>query len=792
MEKIKFAQDYTSKKTYPFPSEDINQSEKKKSGYFLGCANAMVSKFFNNKCAYPYIWGTRTSFSELRAYRHGRNSEEKYKTIMAGEPDKATGRRLTTLGISWRTLKILPQKIDVVMGYLQKIKYDINVDAIDYEALVNKKAMVAMAKLLSDSRSADFKNEVNQAAGRKTLQDTDPAEMPGGMQFNDPSEVDVASQMGMFFLEEEAAIQTLIETTQYESGTDVIDDLIKDDLITLAVSGRLCYTNPNTNIVMEDYVDVDMAAWPSSKYNDYRDITWAFEIKKYTISRLRQETGLSDSELTKIAKKYSSQGDGSMRSNFYLDAFEAKNNSSSSFGMNMMDQIEVDVAICRWIGSKNVNITTVNRPREKYMVVNKVDENYNLDTVTNKKDKDLNKFSCQTVYKASLVIGSDQVFDFGEDSDISFTTNNAGKKTPIFPYKFNSTGAISLVERCIDWVDDANLANYKRRVAVMKMPAPPNVFINRSALENMKIDGVTYKPQQLMKLLQDEGYLIGDSKDQWGKDTNSGRAITPIGTDLMQVITGWWEDMGRCIEMIEKVTGVNDVFAAQTPQRQTGLGVSNLLVQGTQNALTPLIKAFECSKEQGARINVEQWKIVASYMTDAERKKLSFGRSLSIVKIAANLLDYQFDSRVEAAINDDQKTQLLADIMNMRSAARQGGTQSMNENDYLVIESMIRSGKIKQAQLYTAFAVEKRKKEAAAEQQKMIQANGQQQQQSIGAKAQADQQTMQAQSQLATQEDSQKLAQEIKGQILLETIKGQNERQKIILENQLNVGKQSA
>src|SRR4051812_41025082 len=106
MEKLKFGSNYlTSKQAYPFPSENLPQNLKQDKGYFLGCCNAIISKFVNNKCAVPYDApeGYR-SFSELRAYRNGTNSPNKYKNFIAGLPDKQTGRRKSTLNISWEVL----------------------------------------------------------------------------------------------------------------------------------------------------------------------------------------------------------------------------------------------------------------------------------------------------------------------------------------------------------------------------------------------------------------------------------------------------------------------------------------------------------------------------------------------------------------------------------------------------------------------------------------------------------------------------------------------------------------
>jgi hypothetical protein len=781
MEKLKFDSQYKSDKTpYPWPKEDIDQARKDTPEYFRACVQAILSKYVNNRCANPYDgWGDRRPFSELRAYRTGKNSPNKYKNLLIGTD--ASGKRLpTSMNISWDILQILPQKIDVVKGYLQKINYDVDIQAIDYQSLVDKKTTIAMAKVLADPLMEEARMAVNQIVGADVLPRPDAAEAPGGIQFTSPEQVDVAAQVGVFFLEEEAALQNLLDKTQYESGSEGIADLVKEDLVTLGYAGKRVYTNANTNIVMEDYVDVDNAIFPWSKYTDYRDITYAGEVKRYSISRLLQETDITEQEAIKIARSYSATNGIGNTPGFYASI--ADDRQLGQFGMNMWHQIEVDVADCKWFGKKNVNVTSVEREKDGIISINKVSDDYDLSKIKNNKGKKLDRYSHMTVYKAKMVVGTDFVFDFGEDNDIVYNRDINNNITPVLPYRFVRTGSSSLVERCIGFVDDACLTNYKLRVARMKMPAPPNIQVDRSALEGMQIDGVKYKPQQLLKLLSDEGVLITDSKNQWGNQTNSGQAVKPIGTDLMQVIAGWWEDMGKSIEMIERVTGINDVFAAQTPQRQTGLGVSNLMIQGAQNALTPIIKANEYLTEQPWRVAVKKWQIVATYLPEEQKKKLSINRSLQIVKIGSKMHERDFDLKIMAGSSDEEIATIMAEMQNMRAAQRQGGQSGLNESDYLIVQELLKSRKLKQAQLYTAFAIEKKNAENKQEQEKLIDMNGQQQQQSAQVKGQIDSENIQLKGQVDTQGDMQLEQMKAKNSLQLEIIRGQNQMNAIRLQ----------
>jgi hypothetical protein len=793
MRKLVKAEDYRSDKSYSFPDEDnLSQSQRNSPEYFLSCCNSIVSKYVNNTCAVPYdsVIHGRRSISELRAYRQGLNSPNKYKGFLAPIQkevnkglgiDQAKGHK-TTINISWDILQILPQKMDVVMGYMQKINYDVQTSAIDYQALIGKKTMVAMAKIFADDRMSLMQNQANSAAGQQVISPKDPSEMPGGMKFGSPKDVDVAASVGVFFLEQEAAIQTLLTKSKEESISDNINDLIKDDLITIATAGKRIYTNENTQIVAEDYIDMDCAILPHSKYLDYRDITWASEIRTITIGQLRKELKIEEEELIKIARMYAPNDEGGGRNkNFYFDIQRQRNNLD--FGMNMMDQIQVDVADCRWIGLKNVNYTSVRNKNNGNIVINKVKDEYKINSKDEKDGKELYNYKNQTVYKAKMVLGTSYVFGYGEDNDIGFIKSSTGKMTPVFPYKFVRTGNMSLVERCIGFVDDANLANYKLRVARMKMPAPPNLFIDKSMLEGVKIDGVSYTPQKLMRLLQDEGFLIGDSKNQWGQNNQSGKPVNPIGTDIINQLAAWVTDREQSMAMIDKVTGINDMFSAQTPQRTTAVGVANNLIAGTQNSLTPIVKAFSYIFEMGERVKVKKWQIVASNMNEEERKKLSINRALQTVKIGSDLNDYDFDIQIHAAITDQEKSELLQDIKDMRNLRRQVGSGGLNESDFMLLSSMVKTGKIIQAQIAMSQIIEAREKSDQQKQQQLVEQNQQSQSLSNQQAMQGEQQSQQQQGDIDLRNKMAELKEKYRLESLLKHQEAIDERRSKALEN---------
>jgi len=183
---------------------------------------------------------------------------------------------------------------------------------------------------------------------------------------------------------------------------------------------------------------------------------------------------------------------------------------------------------------------------------------------------------------------------------------------------------------------------------------------------------------------------------------------------------------------------------------------------------------------------------VATYLPEEQKKKLSINRSLQIVKIGSKMHERDFDLKIQTSSNDEEIAQMMADLQNMRSASRQGGQASMTESDFLVLSELLKSRKLKQAQLYAAFAVEKRQAQAKEEQQRLIQMNGEQQQQSAQVKGQVDAQNIQLKGQVDTSGDMALEQMKAKNNLQLEIIRGQNQQNAIRLQAALTPQKQTA
>lgn len=767
------------KKKYTFPSDHLPQKLKNDREYFLKAAQAIVTRYVNNLCEMPYTaFEGRYSIQTLRDYAKGKQGSDRYKNYLIGAVQSDGCRPKSTINIDWTPLDILPKKLGDVKGYMQKLKYEIITSAIDPQAVFAKDMVKAATKLMTNDLMRTLHEEINNAAGglAVTPEGQLTGQVAGGIPFQNEEQVDGFAATGGFQLTQEIAIKILLEKTAYDSGEDVLNDLLIDDLLVLGVCGKKHHTIGDS--VLWDAVDMANAILPYSRYSDFRDATYFGEVKRMSIGELRKVSDLSEKDIIKIAHEFNEAtfNKAHTLSNFYTNVQESQD---AGLGLAVLDSIMVDVADVVWSGCKIVAQTRVTRQKEGNLALNEVDDDFELSENSKKKGKELKKYQHQTIYKAKLIVGTDFVFDYGLAQDIPYRKNDEGKMCPVMPYNFFKVFGPSLTERCIGFVNDANMALFKKRIIVKNMPTGPNIRIKKSAFENVRIDGKLMGPSDLMGLFRDEGFLIEDDQNPWGNQANSGRAIDIIPSDIAQRMMECRNELQWNITMIEQITGLNAVFSAATPSSETGLGVSKMAISATENSIYTIITAYEKHYEQGLRIGANMWKIKATYMEDSKRENFATDRSMNYIKIGKEISLHDYGIRIEAGATDEDKLMLMQEVMQLTDLRRQAGSGGIKPSDKLMMFELIKSGNIKLARLVLSQIEEFRASEDEKVAQKRYEENAALQQQS---NQQASENRM-AEIEAETNAKANLEMQKIQAQMILEDKKAENERKLTAIQN---------
>jgi hypothetical protein len=773
-----------SKNSYHFPSDEMSQNDKDDKTYFLNCANAIVSRFIHGRTSIPYNYSgsdTADSIENLRNYLRGKNKPEKYKSkLLANKKNGNSGMIENNLDISWRVPQVLAEKMDVVKGYMMKLVYDVQTQAIDMQSKMSKEMIEANLKLMIDDRFKLLGDEINEAAGRNVInQENQSQEIP----FQSEKDISMFSQIGGIILEQEVAIKTLLLESLLVSDWEGSGEKIIEDILAVGMTGTKCYVNAGSDIPLARWVDINRAIIPHSDYNDYRDITYGGELPQISIAQLRKESDLTEAQLIEIARKYSKteKTSSSMGDGFYYQASLGYTNDG--MGMNLIDSLIVDVADVVWIGTHNDTYTKVNRKKEGNLAMNKVSSDYQLTNNAEKNGKKIEKYGRQCVYKAKLIVGTDYVFDYGKEFNMAYRKNDKGNQEIILPYRFFKTGSTSLVERCIGFYDDIAIATYKKRNALKKIIPPPGIYMEQSAFENINVGNQKLSPMQNMHNLTQKGVIVGNRQNVWGTNNVGARPLEDIPTGSLQQIQIFNQEIEFNIREIERVTGINQIFAGATPDSSQGLGVSKIAVNATTNALYPVIRVFETCKTHTLRVLAKQCQVSADNAVFDEKNPKPHDSALKKIKVGSGLSFNEFMIKIEAGASDDDKQMLMQDIRDLQNMRRSTGSGGIRHSDYILLYQIIKGGNLDQARLALSQIEDYVAKLDEAKQSKLVEQNQQSQMQSNQQTSQNEQQTLQMEEKFKGEREMQLQNDKIQGEIQLEQIKGANAMKLAAIQN---------
>lgn len=772
--KIKAAKDYEGKK-FHFPSDSLPQKQKDDKKYFEDAAKAIVGKYVNNLCSIGY---SKNSISVLRDYANGDQSIEFYKDILIGQRGENGKRRNHTWNINWKKLDILPKKLQDVLSYMLKINYDVVVKAIDSLAVEDRETLMAAAKLSTDDKMKFLHEELNNLAGGQAVSpDGQLVGQMAGVPFKDEHQVEMAEKVGTFALQVEAALETLINTTLNKSNSPILEYLWKKDLVELNMAAKI--TSVNGDMVLEKHLKLDRLIIPYSELPDASDRTWEAYLDTVTIADLIKSEQFTDDEIMEIAEKYNGLNSDA---NTYIPnlSLAVQESRANNLGMAVLHSIPVDVAYCYWIGNKSLCQTSIVRDKDGVLSVNTVSEDHELSTYDHRKGKKLNKYTWQTVYKATLILGTQKVHNYGIENDIRYEKDDKGKMCAKLPIDFIKIPGKSLTEKCMGFVDDLHIALYKKRKLMKGLGTGPNIKINKAAFENVRIDNKVYTPRELMNLFTDEGFLIVDDKNPFGDPNRSGsRPIDTISTDVFQRMMQLNSEIEFNTRMIEEVTGINPTFSAKQPSSETGLGVSKIALQATENSIYQIVECHRLLTSAGHKTKAEKWKIVARNLDESKRDKLILDNNLKYLRIGKNIGEHEYDISVEAGVTENEKLALMQEVTQLTDLRRQAGSGGITPSDKLLIFNFIKSGNINKAQLMLSQIEEIRANEDEAKAQKRYEENAKLQAQSNQQASENKQQELMMEGQIKSNVKDR----EIQGQLMLEEVKSTNARKLAAIQN---------
>ena len=684
------------------------------------------------------FWESKRTIYDLRAYARDNQPVSKYQRILdprGNESLQEMDRDEGLMNISWDPPKVMSKFMNIIMGMFGDITFDVDTQAVDESARKERDILKAKQQLFINPKmkalmaatgtKPDFNSEI---PGVETEQDVDLLHKLGGVR--------LAYEIMM-----KAAVRATMEHSEWETS---LHEQLKRDLVTLNICATRSFIHPTTRIVETERVDPANLIIEPSQYPDFRDSTYRGIRRKISLWQLREESGLDEKTMYMIAKRVKADSQGKLAQNIPFTSRSYRDEHFATHGTHLYDDWKVEVLDICFIGATEQDYVVGRHHRTGGRIFDPKDS----DKPLSKRDTERRKKSVMTartnkVFKASWVIGTKVVYNYGEEYGI-VKAGEAGMKKPDLPIHVFGVAGPSIVESCIPHLDDICLATYRSRDTLAKMIPPPGIAVDlaKTALE-YTLSGRKYSIADLMGLASRSGVLFYESIPEYpgANQMSSGRnPIEPIQDKVMEHLAIFNNEVVKSIDLIRQVTGVNEVSDGSASPDML-VGVVKGLQAATNNALRPIFRAYMNFSKLCVRHWIRKWQL-SILNGDIDIKYTPIGGELyEMTKLDKRIMDHEFGVMVKLMPNDQEK-QMMIQILNDN---RVNGLISLE--DFFQLKKMIDAGQLDMAQLYASKAVADQEARRQRMEIEKMQQNARAQMEAGQAVEQAKQATIQLQTQ---------------------------------------------
>lgn len=692
--------EYKNRAKYTYPSDNINPGLKKDAKYALMFMQALMADFASGNTHVPFEFGSAYSYETLRRYATGKEGNSMVKKNFFGEQkrDKATGKYPTTVNTSWNGTDVMPKFFDVMRSVNQKIEYRTTARAIDSDSTLTKQMDRAYAKFLIEEKA----RETFAMAKFKPSSPVNIEEI--GAQTE--SDIDLFFDSGAYVTQREIAATACTQKTNKESNYKVIQDMQFDDIITIGIFAGKNYIDKANNIVKKRYVDPANCIIPYSKHLDFRNIDKFGEFREMTIGELREEFPQIPAYQWKvIAREYANQNPEHWAELSRIGIFSQE--TATTYGDGLINGFRVKVLDAQWLSMDTENRLTNDKNNDFYKEVE-----YGYEVKGNRKrtgDKVIAKNYLKKYY-ATWIVGTDIILDNGVCEDLVYYGKD-GNKIVKLDYFCAKTGNKSLVERCIQHIEDIHLAVVKLRNAIATIPPAPRMIIQQQLMDNVFLNGKRVEPEDNYQKFIEKGLLTVNNLDAFNKPIfQNSKAIEFVPANAIDDIQIFRSEIIAGVEAIREVTGLNQAADASTPNPYVGLGKSQMAAAAANNALSPSFNAFVGFVKDSDEDVVKKWQIVAKRVEDLEIEHAPLGiNTMQVLKLGKYFTNSDFNIYTEMEFTQEEMQNLFQQILELnKNYVNTQGASGLNTAEFMHLQEMIMAGNFQMAKYVIARTEKKR------------------------------------------------------------------------------------
>lgn len=684
-----------SEYTILWPKDDIDP-KKKDNNWLSQIGRAIFYRYENNKTYFGRQDIAR--LFEIRNYSEGRQNQQKYidmwiargeekASVSSPNPQAQRIRRKGYANMNFEIFSIAPELKRIIHSVVGTDNQRVQVDCINPE-IKNKKAL-DKATLYVKSKMEPLMREIGipQAGEGEFLPEN-------------TVELDVFESLGGFKQNLEITLEKLIELGFTNSDWGKIERQLKDDAINFNFMVCKDYTDAHTGMAKVKYVDVTkfICAWTDDSQGDNTPFAGHFE--KYSIPQVRDlliQNGWSEEDTEKQVNRIAKWAfDLTYSNDRYGWSWYAQRDTITD--RMRYDDFFVDVLEFEYISKDTQFYKKKDRDGIHTFYSDKFGEYVNTDK------KKTVIVDAHVIYEGYFLPGANITVG-GKQKNMK----RVSKQKPQISYRFEKIPGKSITETAIPIYDSLQINHLKLQAAKLAA-APKGIAIDIGALNINSIAGSMYTPFDLVQVYSHTGNFFYKSSLLGGK-VNTNKSFEELEGGIGKQLSEWILAYQHDVEKLLQITGITPTMAGSPAKGEKLVGIAEMEVEATNNALWPIQQALERLKVKAGQ-NIAL-RAMTTMRFDSEVKDYYaevFGKtSIDYLMPAADFTLDELGISLSNKISATQKFK-IAEAAETALKVGRNGMPEIELSDYTMILEMLEKGRLKEATWYLTYKSAKKRK----------------------------------------------------------------------------------
>lgn len=673
--------------------DDQMAPEDKGFKWHLLCAKALYAK---QKSLLYLSNARRLDYIENRMYADGNQNTTKYVDKLATL--KQQGKTVSYRDLNWGIISTAPKLINAILGYWEKLDYDIFFDCINPMAAEDRKFVEAAMKTKIILK--EFNDYIAQQTGVQ-------GPVPDGMEPQNLQELQELLKDG-FRLPYEMEMELGVQMVQEENGwKKEIRRQIRREFIINGVGFCKIWVDRISQRVKMRNCDVVNCVIEDFYGNDGDASRGIGEVITYTIAEARLEWGdqFTEYEYWQMAKASVGQYGNPLQLAMYADYV----NTDAQYNLyKPYDNFKITVLDWEVFSSDRIKkeITDKRGYTETFHVDSKTK------TYRKQKNKDGNIYTTEvkaidikTVRGGKWIINTEFMADWGKKHDIARPNEN--RRECYREFKFYRVANKSVLESVLPILDMLQTAVLQKQ-NFLNRAMPPGFTLEMGAFDKVLLDGKIKSSEELFTIASETGNIIYRQQstiDDEGR-INQTKPVEWVERTIAPVMV-WWEEIKNNIELIRTISGINEMMDATTPGADQPVGTSELALQGAENCLSPMIQGMIDMHEKMAYTIMLKLQVIARNNKIDGYISLGSGFKM-LISVGKDISPLWYATRVQALPTAQQKQVILQMAQEAVTSNLETGSGGMDPADYVELTQFLAiGGNLKLAAIMLRKAMDK-------------------------------------------------------------------------------------